>query len=243
MIAYLGSPTPTGIPDAEFSAIPTGLAYFPDGMIVQDESTSAVAIIQGGANFPLSSQVLAYLGNPAATPIPDAEFSAIPAGLAYFPDSMIVQDGSGSGSISIIQGGQKRLLSAGILQYLGSPQPTVISDDQYLGIPTGLPYVPEGLFVSDAGSGAIDIIQNGQKHLVSPQVDLFLALCRLNRSSPFRRRSSMPSLSACSTTPKACSCATRPAASFASSRTAQVLDFAGRLPVARQPGVHQYHRR
>ena len=31
-------------------AIPAGLAYFPDGMIVQDESTNALAIIQGARN-------------------------------------------------------------------------------------------------------------------------------------------------------------------------------------------------
>ena len=172
---YLGNPAYTTLPDAEFNAIPAGLQYFPDGMIVINGTGSNI-IIQGGMRHYLSPEVYTYLGNPAFTTLPDDEFNAIPTGLQYFPDGMIVQDGSSGGETSIIQGGQKRVVSATILQYLGFPHLTItiIPDDQYVGIPTGLPYVPQGLFVRDAGSGATDIIQGGQKHLVSPEVDSYL---------------------------------------------------------------------
>ena len=169
------------ITDGQYQAIPTGLTYFPDGLIVQDGPGGQISIMQGGLKCLLSSEVQLYLGNPSVTVITDARYQAIPSGLQYFPDGMIVQDGPG-GQISIVQGGVKRLVGDGdpnptnnpVYQFMGDPPITAITDAEYQGVPTGLAYFHDGMIVQDALSGQISIIQNGVKHLVDSQVLKYL---------------------------------------------------------------------
>ena len=49
---------------------------------------------------------------PPLTTITDAQYQAIPTGLTYFADGMIVQDSPG-GQISIVHGGVKELVGDG----------------------------------------------------------------------------------------------------------------------------------
>ena len=91
---YLGEPPTTSITDAEYAAIPTGLPYFPSGMIVQDSSTGALSIIQNGVKSLVSAAVYQYLGEPPTTAITDADYTAIPTGLQYLPNGIIVEDAS-----------------------------------------------------------------------------------------------------------------------------------------------------
>ena len=70
MYQYLGQPPTLIVTDTEYAAILAGLAYFPDGMIVQDQSTNAVAIIAAGQKHSLFNEVLGYLQSPTAMPIP-----------------------------------------------------------------------------------------------------------------------------------------------------------------------------
>ena len=44
----MGSPPITTITDGQYQGIPTGLTYFPDGMIVQDGPGGQISIVQGG---------------------------------------------------------------------------------------------------------------------------------------------------------------------------------------------------
>ena len=170
---YLGDPPFTSITDAEYAAIPTGLPYFPSGMIVQDSSTDALSIIQNGVKSPVSAAVYQYLGEPPTTSIADADYTAIPTGLPYFPSGMIVQDGS-TDAPSIVQNGVKSPVSAEVYLYLGDPPTTSVTDAQYTAIPTGLPYFPSGMIVQDSSTGALSIIQNGMKSLVSAAVYQYL---------------------------------------------------------------------
>ena len=66
---HLGNPLVTVIADTQYMAIPTGLQYFPAGMIVQDASTGDMSIIQGAIKRALSTSVYQYLGNPPVTVI------------------------------------------------------------------------------------------------------------------------------------------------------------------------------
>ena len=174
-------------------------------MIVQDgTNTGPMSIIQGGLKQALSTPVYDYLGSPQPTIIPDAEYTAIPTGLQYFPNGMIVQDGTNTGPMSIIQGGLKQALSTPVYDYLGSPQPTIIPDAEYTAIPTGLQYFPNGMIVQDGTStGAMSIIQGGLKQ----------ELCAFwsTNTSGARSRPSFPTINiapfppVCSTTPTTCS--------------------------------------
>ena len=139
---YLGEPPATSISDDLYKAIPTGPAYFPNGMIVQDASTDVLSVIDGGQARPLSTQGELYLGNPQVTDILDAQYTSIPAGPAYYPNGMVVQDVS-TGALSIIVAGQARSLSTQVDQYLGNPQVTSILDGQYTAIPVGTRRIPQ----------------------------------------------------------------------------------------------------
>ena len=75
--------------------------------------------------------------------------------------------------MSLIEAGQKRLVSTQVYQFIGAP-PTTIPDDEYNAIPTGLQFFPEGMFVAEADTGAIEIIQGGLKCWVSPEVYQYL---------------------------------------------------------------------
>ena len=77
---YLGNPQPTTISDAQYTAIPTGPAYYPSGMIVADASNGNLSIIDGGLACPLNTEVYQYLGDPAVTSISDASFTTISTG-------------------------------------------------------------------------------------------------------------------------------------------------------------------
>ena len=170
---YLGDPPTTSIGDAEYTAIPTGLPYFPDGIIVQDSNTGAMSIVEGGEKLLVSTAVYQYLGDPPTTSVTDAQYTAIPTGLPYFPDGMIVQD-SNTGAMSIVEGGEKLLVSTAVYQYLGDPPTTSITDAQYTAIPTGLPYFPDGMIVQDSNTGAMSIVEGGEKLLVSTAVYQYL---------------------------------------------------------------------
>ena len=144
-------------------------------MIVQDgSSTGAISIIENGEKCPLSTEIYQALGNPLVFDIPDAQYSAIPTGLAYFPEGMLVQDGTRTGPISIIQGGEKRLVSPDMYQYLGNPATVTIADGEYQAIPVGLQYFPEGSILQDESSGAVAIIQGGAKRALSNEVQGYL---------------------------------------------------------------------
>ena len=153
-------------------AIPTGLPYFPDGMIVQDASTGAMSIIQGGDKRSLTPEVYRYLGNPPVSIISANEYSAIPNCLYYFGINTIVANPS-AGAVSIIQGGLDRGTNGPNFQYLGNPQATLHSEAQYAAVPTGLQYFPNGMIVQDATTNGLSVIHGDVKRLLSPAVYLY----------------------------------------------------------------------
>ena len=71
--------------------------------------------------------------------------------------------------MSIVEGGEKLLVSAAVYQYLGDPPTTSISDAEYTAIPTGLPYFPDGIIVQDSTTGAMSIVEGGKKLVVMPR--------------------------------------------------------------------------
>ena len=142
-------------------------------MIVQDSTTGAMSIVEGDEKHLVSAGVYAALDQPFVFSIPDAEYTAIPTGLPYFPDGIIVQD-SNTGAMSIVEGGEKLLVSTAVYQYLGDPPTTSVTDAQYTAIPTGIQYFPDGMMVRDQATGAIDIILAGEKHAVSSEVYSYL---------------------------------------------------------------------
>ena len=138
----------------------TGYRYFPEGMVIYDSTTGDIDIIEGGQKDPISPQLYAYMGSPAETDIPDAEFQDIPAGPQYFPAGMFVENQDTS-QISMIQNGERYFISPQMEQILSqdlADTPVSIPAAQYDAIPACQTpfYVLEGgvlYIINSSGTG------------------------------------------------------------------------------------------
>jgi hypothetical protein len=91
-----------------------------------------------------------------------------------YRNGSFVRDAS-TGAIDIIQNGKRSWLSLGAYESLGSPAYTNLSDAAFKALPAGPNYtIPNGAYLRDGSTGAIDIIENGQKCWLSPAVYAFL---------------------------------------------------------------------
>jgi hypothetical protein len=145
-----------------------------NGTYLRDASTGAIDIIESGLGCWLSPTAYASLSNPSVTNISDAAFQTIPAGPNYtIPNGTYLRDsspGANYGKTDIIEYGLGFWLSPAAYASLGSPGVTNISDAAFQTIPT----TPNGTYVRDATTGAIDIMENGQGEWLSPSVYAFL---------------------------------------------------------------------
>jgi hypothetical protein len=147
-----------------------------NGTYLRDVSTGAIDLIENGQGEWLSLAAYAYLGSPGFTNISDAAFQTIPPGPNYtIPDGTYLRDAS-TGAIDLIENGLGEWLSPAAYAYLGSPAGfTNISDAAFQTIPAGPNYViPNGTYLGDTSTGAVDIIENGKGERLSPGVDAFL---------------------------------------------------------------------
>ena len=93
--------------------------------------------------------------------------------VVYF-NGTYVRDAS-TGAIDRMQNGQRCWLSPAAYASLGSPAFANISDGAFRAIPAGPDYIiPNGTFLRDASTGAIDVVENTQGCWLSPPVYAYL---------------------------------------------------------------------
>jgi len=85
-----------------------------------------------------------------------------------FANGTYVRDSS-TGAIDLIQNGERSWLSGAAYWSLGCPAYTNINDATFNDIPAGPNYtIPNGTYLRDMSTGAIEIVENGEGEMLSP---------------------------------------------------------------------------
>ncbi len=135
----------TTISASQFSEIPQGLDYFPQGVYLQNQSTGEISQYSGGYNHVVSVPVATVMGLSSSQliPVPSDQYNAIPQGNAYYPQGIFIENNS-TDEIDQISGGQRYWVSAQAALEIGlsSTQIATIGGDQFNAIPFAGNFVP-----------------------------------------------------------------------------------------------------
>jgi hypothetical protein len=135
----------TTISASQFSEIPQGLDYFPQGVYLQNQSTGEISQYSGGYNHVVSAPVAAVMGLASSQliPVTSSQYDAIPQGNAYYPQGIFVENNQ-TGEIDHISGGQRYWVSpqAALEIGLSNTQIATIGADQFNAIPLVGNFVP-----------------------------------------------------------------------------------------------------
>jgi hypothetical protein len=135
----------TTISASQFSEIPQGLEYFPQGVYLQDQATGEISQYSGGYNHVVSVPVATVMGLTSSQliPVASSQYDAIPQGNAYYPQGVFVENNQ-TGEIDQISGGQRYWVSpqAALEIGLSSTQIATIGADQFNAIPLAGDFVP-----------------------------------------------------------------------------------------------------
>ncbi len=135
----------TTISASQFSEIPQGPDYFPQGVYLQNQSTGEISQYSGGYDHVVSAPVVAVMGLTSSQLIPltSSQYDAIPQGNAYYPQGIFVENNQ-TGEIDQISGGQRHWVSpqAALEIGLSSTQIATIGADQFNAIPLAGNFVP-----------------------------------------------------------------------------------------------------
>ena len=128
----------TTITASQFSEIPQGMDYFPQGVYLQNQATGEISQYSGGYNHVVSVPVATVMGLTSSQliPVSSSQYSAIPQGNAYYPEGIFIENNQ-TGEIDQISGGQRHWVSplAKVEIGLSSSQIAIIGADQFNAIP------------------------------------------------------------------------------------------------------------
>ncbi len=175
VIAKMGlSPSQiTTVENAEYTLVPKGSDYFPDGIFVQNSQTGEISRYSAGAGHLVTVPIANKLGltAPQMATITPAQYNIMPRGNDYIPDGWFVQN-TLNGAISQYSDGALHAVSpqvAGVLK-LAPSQIVQIADDQYANLPKANDYYPEGIYIVNQQTGDFSQYSGGQLHWLSPSV-------------------------------------------------------------------------
>jgi len=135
----------TTISASQFSEIPQGLDYFPQGVYLQNQSTGEISQYSGGYNHVVSVPVATVMGLSSSQliPVPSDQYNAIHQGNAYYPQGIFIENNS-TDEIDQISGGQRYWVSAQAVLEIGlsNTQIAKIGADQFNAIPFAGNFVP-----------------------------------------------------------------------------------------------------
>ena len=136
---------PSTISASQFSEIPQGSDYFPQGVYLQNQSTGEISQYSGGYNHVVSAPVAAVMGLTSSQliPVTSSQYAAIPQGNAYYPQGIFIENNQ-TGEIDQISGGQRYWVSpqAALEIGLSNTQIATIGANQFNAIPLAGNFVP-----------------------------------------------------------------------------------------------------
>jgi hypothetical protein len=130
----------TTISASQFSEIPQGSDYFPEGSYLENQVTGEISQYSGGNNHLISTPVATVMG---LTPnqlisVTPAQYDAIPKGGNYYPDGILIQNNA-TREVDQMSGGQRYWVPPQDLVALGVASSSIatIGADQFNAIPLG----------------------------------------------------------------------------------------------------------
>ena len=135
----------TTISASQFSEIPRGSDYFPQGVYLQNQVTGEISQYSGGYNHVVSVPVATVMGLTSSQliTVTSSQYDAIPQGNAYYPQGIFIENNQ-SGEIDQISGGQRHWVSPQAALEIGltSKQIATIGANQFNAIPLAGNFVP-----------------------------------------------------------------------------------------------------
>jgi hypothetical protein len=134
----------TTISASQFTMIPQGPDYFPEGVYLQNQVTGEIAQYSGGYNHIVSAPVAVVMGltSTQLISVSPSQYNAIPQGNYYYPEGIFVQNNQ-TGEIDQITGGQRHWVSpaAALMIGLTTSQIATIGADQFNAVPRSSDFV------------------------------------------------------------------------------------------------------
>jgi hypothetical protein len=169
----------TSVTDDKFKLITQGLDYFPEGMFLRNSQTGEISHYSGGMLHLVSVPVATTMrltGNDVAT-ITSDQYDKVTKGSDYFPEGMLIQNVQ-TGEVDLYSEGQRHWISVPVATRMGltTDKVTTISASQFMIIPQGSDYFPEGVYLQNQVTGEIAQYSGGYNHIVSAPVAVVMGL-------------------------------------------------------------------
>ena len=169
----------TPVSASNFSLIPQGADYFPEGMYLRNAQTGEISQYSGSDFHLVSVPVATKMGlnGSNVVTITAEQYDNVPKGTDYFPQGMLIQN-SQTGEIDIYNSGQRQLISVPVANVMNitAAQLTTISASQFNEIPPGLAYFPQNVYLQNQVTGEISEYSGGYNHVVSVPVATVMGL-------------------------------------------------------------------